>query len=331
MANDIFPGAIYKQLAQWGFPTHALRTPPPPGKAFSVIHWTAALTTAEAEVDRRSDGNLDRNNATFWVNRGGSVVQALGDPLGMAPWTNGDMQVPDVSNLRIATLVNEGLNANFRSLVTIENTGTYGYEITPEQEDTNAAIIAYYHAKAGLPISRDTVIGHYQINSINRPHCPGTDKAVIDRIVSKAQGEDAMKLLGTPITPLQNKKVMVRKGTTFVKDPSRSDVGANDNSILLAGGHGFPADNVFVPDWKVLGTTVAGSPNYYHGMDPAWNTYGFGYIPEAGLIPFSDGSLTAPIEVIGPPSGYTQDQLDRAKAGAATAVANAAVAKAEEF
>jgi hypothetical protein len=110
--------------------------------------------------------------------------------------------------------------------------------------------------------------------------------------------EDAMKLQGTPVTPLQNKKVTVRKGTTFVKDPARADVGANDNSILLNGQHGFPADNVFIPDWKVTGTPVGGNPNYYHGLDPAWGTFEYGYIPEVGLIPFPDGSLTAPIEVI---------------------------------
>lgn len=124
------------------------------------------------------------------------------------------------------------------------------------------------------------------------------------------EGGDTMKLLGTPVTPLQNKKVMVKAGTTFVKDPARADVGANDNSIQLAGQHGFPADNVFVPDWKVLGTEVGGKTAYYHGMDPAWSTYEYGYIPEVGLIPYPDGSLTAPIETTG--GEYTQEDLDQA-------------------
>lgn len=38
-----------------------------------------------------------------------------------------------------------------------------------------------------IPIDRKHIIGHYQINLLNRPNCPATDKKIIDRIISLAQ------------------------------------------------------------------------------------------------------------------------------------------------
>lgn len=326
---DIFPGAAYTQLAQWGFPTQTLRPTPPPSRAFSVIHWTAGLGSAENEVAWRSDGSLARNNATFWVNRDGSVVQALGDPLGMAPWSNGDMQAPDVSNPRIAALVNEGANANFRTLLSIENTGTYGYPLTPEQEDTNAAIVAYYHAKAGLEISRETVIGHYQINSVNRPNCPGIDKSPIDRIVGKAGAiMYGVKQAGTPI------------GTFKFSGPGHQLISPLDVLVRYTRPDGAEFDVIAAVDLK----DSNGVPVDITKTSPPRNNWDQLYLVDApgfGIAAYvlrQDGVFTP-----AGPAMYSQDDMDQAVAGAvaaalpsaradaATAVAEAAVAKAEEF
>jgi hypothetical protein len=55
------------------------------------------------------------------------------------------------------------------------------------QEDALAHYFAWRSRKTGIPANRTTVIGHYQINSVSRPNCPGIDKRVIDRIVAKTQ------------------------------------------------------------------------------------------------------------------------------------------------
>jgi hypothetical protein len=175
------------------------RPVPPSGKAFSVIHITGnpRLPSAEGEATWRiSDPGL-QNSATFFVNRDGSVVQTLGDPLHMDPWANGDVDRPDLSNRRIAAMVADKVNANTRTLVAIENVGYEpGSSITEAQIRTNAKIIAHYHKAAGVPINRTTVIGHYQLNSVSRPNCPGKDKSVIDRIVALAndEGEDPVAI-----------------------------------------------------------------------------------------------------------------------------------------
>lgn len=187
---DIFPGATQVvQLVEWGYPMGSLRPTPAPSQAYSVVHITANLASAQNEAAwRKNDPGL-QNSATFFINPDGSVVQTLGDPLHMDPWTNGDAQNPDMSNPRIAAMMAAGVNPNERSLITMENVGREpGDPITAAQENTCAAIIAYYHPKAGLPINRETVIGHYQINSVNRINCPSTNKSVIDRIVAKATG-----------------------------------------------------------------------------------------------------------------------------------------------
>ncbi|HET6380190.1 MAG TPA: peptidoglycan recognition family protein [candidate division Zixibacteria bacterium] len=187
--SDVFPGAVLRQLVEWGFPQQQLRPTPDPDLAFSVIHITGnpRLPSADAEISWRLNDPANQNSATFFVNRDGSIRQALGDPLHMDPWANGAIRGADTSNPRIAAVLRDRVNPNTRTLLAIENVGYEpGYSITAAQEDADARIIAYYHAKAELPITRETVIGHYQIDGLERPNCPAVDKRVVDRIVARA-------------------------------------------------------------------------------------------------------------------------------------------------
>lgn len=193
MATDIFPGARLVQLKEWGYPQGVLRSPPAASQGIGVVHITGnpgnPIATAIGEVSWRLNDPANQNSATFFVERDGRAVQALGDPLRMDPWSNGDVQTPDLSNRRIAAIVRDRVNANERTVVSIENVGnesTVG-GITAAQVETNARIFAYYFPKAGVPITRETIIGHYQLNSVNRPNCPQRDKSVIDRIVARAR------------------------------------------------------------------------------------------------------------------------------------------------
>lgn len=216
MIPDVFPGAKLMQLVEWGYPMGRLRAAPAPELGFSVIHITANPTASgEAEVGWRLDDQALQNSATFFNNRDGSAVQALGNPLLMDPWANGDVSAPDTSNPRIAAMVRDGVNANQRTLLAIENVGNEfawkradgstvpgGYPITAAQEETSARQIAYYHPMAGLPITRETVIGHYQLNSTRRPNCPAADKSIVDRIVARARALTATEA-DMPTPPLE--------------------------------------------------------------------------------------------------------------------------------
>lgn len=193
MANDVFPSAILRQLKEWGYPQMVLRAVPNPDDAFGVLHITGnpRLPSADGELDWRINDPANQNSATFFINRDGSIRQALGDPLRMAPWANGAARNPDMTNPRIARCIRAGVNPNMRTIVAIECVGYEpGSSITPEQEKSAAAIFAYYFGKAGVPINRETIIGHYQIDSVERPNCPARDKSIIERVVNLALGED---------------------------------------------------------------------------------------------------------------------------------------------
>ena len=200
MATNLFPGAKLMQGKEWGFPQGQPRPVPSSEKAFSVIHITgnSRLPSAEGEATWRINDPANQNSATFFVNRDGSVVQFLGDPLHMDPWSNGDVKSPDRTNRRIAAMLADGVNANEYTLLSIENVGFEpGSSITNAQKRTCAKIIAHYHKAAGLPIRRSTVIGHYQLNSVSRPNCPARDKSILDDIVAMARAEAAGTLPDT--------------------------------------------------------------------------------------------------------------------------------------
>lgn len=178
------------QIPQWGYPARTLRPTPNPALAYSVLHITANLTsTAEGEAWYRINNPGVQVGATFFLNSDGSAVQCYADPRRMDPWTNGVLNGPDLTNPRIAAVVRDGVNPNERSLVTIE---MCGYEptrpITPAQEQTAAKIITWAHALIGMPVNRQTVVGHYQFDRVNRANCPSVNKSVIDRIVALASG-----------------------------------------------------------------------------------------------------------------------------------------------
>jgi hypothetical protein len=251
--TTLFPGAKLMQVVEWGYPMGSLRPIPPPAKTYSVIHITANLATAENEAAWRIRDTALQNSATFFVNRDGSVVQLLGDPFRMDPWANGDVKTPDLTNPRIAQMVRDGVNANERTLVAIENVGNEiawgsvpgGHPITPAQEETDARIIAYYHSQVGMPISRETVIGHYQLNSVNRANCPSRDKAIIDRIVARARAianqeeDDVAVLRGS--TPIFNRRAIIAAGATVRSSPAFDRTDYDGNALMRIGDSGSSA------------------------------------------------------------------------------------------
>lgn len=324
MATDIFPGARLVQLVEWGYPMGSLRPVPAATDAYGVVHITANLATALGEVSWRLNDPALQNSATFFVNRDGSVIQALADPLRMDPWSNGDVRSPDLSNPRIARMVRAGVNANERTLVSIENVGNEtawgsvpgGYPITDAQVETNARIFAHYFPKAKVPISRETIIGHYQLNSVSRLNCPGRDKRVIDRIVARAQAI---------LSPPQEEDDMTARPPKFWRKAGR---------VAIPAGQAF---NLF----QYMGENADGSPKLqrYNGVKWSENTgadvigvLGFAdtpaigagwllspyvYIPGVGwrtLVAWSSSPLPPPVVTWDETDdGITQAHVDRAR------------------
>lgn len=68
--------------------------------------------------------------------------------------------------------LHDGTSPNFRT-VGIENAGKTGDVLTDWQYRCNAWIISETARRFGFPINEDTVIGHYQLDQVNRKNCPG--------------------------------------------------------------------------------------------------------------------------------------------------------------
>src|SRR5687767_14381395 len=167
----------------YGFPRGARRRVKP--IALACIHITGNSRTA-ANPDPRK-GALDEwayanragsmgPSAHYYIARDGWVIEAY-EPGGFAGWSNGDVNNPARTDPGIADVLafrGRGLNVNEAYAAEIEcigHTGA-GFPINAAQKQACAEIIARCAKVTGLPISRRTVHGHWQINGVDRQGCP---------------------------------------------------------------------------------------------------------------------------------------------------------------
>lgn len=79
-----------------------------------------------------------------------------------------------------------GVNPNLYT-IGIEHEGGPA-DIWPDaQKQASAELVAAVAARWNISIDREHIIGHYQIDGVNRPNCPAYDKSIIDQIISLAK------------------------------------------------------------------------------------------------------------------------------------------------
>lgn len=113
-------------------------------------------------------------STTYEIGKDGTIYEIV-DP-DHSPWTNGPMNKPDTSNPLIAAWKREGINPNTRT-ETMELEGESqmlgGADITPAQRDSLVWLTAWRCQERGLPPDRTHILGHDQIDSVERSYCPG--------------------------------------------------------------------------------------------------------------------------------------------------------------
>lgn len=87
--------------------------------------------------------------------------------------------------VRSPTIDFKGVNPNDLS-VGIECEGSDLSKAPQAQIDAIANLVKDICKRNNLEISRKTIIGHYEVNSVTRAKCPATDKSILDTIVKKA-------------------------------------------------------------------------------------------------------------------------------------------------
>lgn len=110
-------------------------------------------------------------SAHFGVARDGRIWQWVA--LENTAWTNGIINKPDMSVDWIARCVTQKLNPNTYT-IGIEHEGMSGQPMPEKQFQTTLALHKWLIQQYGIPLDRAHIIGHYQIDSVNRAGCPGT-------------------------------------------------------------------------------------------------------------------------------------------------------------
>lgn len=158
--NHGYPGAAYRPEAiVW----HISQ-----GSGASAVNWLA--------------NPASNASSNYVVVENGEIVELVNPEGGAdgAAWANGDVKKPDLSNALIAGWVKAGVNPNLRT-VSIEHAGmtsnNHGGSLTPAQVAATIRLTAWLCARFGIAPDQDHILGHYQINDVDRHYCPGFSAA----------------------------------------------------------------------------------------------------------------------------------------------------------
>lgn len=122
-------------------------------------------------------------SAHYLVAKAGETFQLVKDE--DAAWHAGAVANPDWS-------LYDGTNPN-RYTLGIEHECISGGELTEAQYQATLWLHRQLIAKWGIPIDQDHIIGHYRIDSVNRPNCPGPDFPW-ERLFVDLKGEEDMAI-----------------------------------------------------------------------------------------------------------------------------------------
>lgn len=185
--------------------------------ALACIHITGNKNTA-AMPDLRAAAKAERDyanrpdskgpSAHYYVARDGWAIEAI-DPIKHWAWSNGDVNAPNLANPGIKAVLAatqaKGINPNQAYVLEFENVGFPGdYPITLPQKTAMAAIIAREAKRTGLPISRQTVHGHWEINSVDRWRCPSGGpyhETFLNDVITRAKAALAALTPAAPVDP----------------------------------------------------------------------------------------------------------------------------------
>lgn len=231
----------------YGFPRGRARRIRP--LALACLHITGNRNTARmtdlhgaarAERDYANRAGSTGPSAHDYVARDGWTISAI-DWRRFAAWSNGDVNAPDTANAGIRAVLTmraKGYNANEAYWLEVEHVG-WGtdFPITIAQRNATARRIVEAHKYSGLPINRNTVHGHWQINGVDRRNCPisyAQRFAFLDDVIARAQtfaqpviwGNDVTDDLRAVASPATVARKLRSLGVTFGGAINLSDLRA---------------------------------------------------------------------------------------------------------
>lgn len=175
-------GLIQKYTAN-----HQPRTLGPSMIRFLVHHITDDMRVSN--VISWFQNPTSKASSTFVIDRNGTAYQFMSTLV--APWTNGDVNKPRTDIPALTQAIRQPYNLN-EFCVTIEYVGTPAQPPTDAQYVKGIEIAKYVVGTYHVPPHRYGQLRHADIDSVNRPYCPGP-KFDLARIIV-ALGGDPEKL-----------------------------------------------------------------------------------------------------------------------------------------
>lgn len=150
-------------------------------KIITIVNHITACDKTTAISWFTSSQNKE-SSAHYLVCKDGSIYQFVDES--MKSWNCGIVQNPS-SKLVLQDM--KGINPNAYS-IGIEHEGQTGEQLTELQYQATLWLQTQIINKYGIQIDRDHIIGHYQIDSVDRAYCPGTgfpwDSLMVDLIMN---------------------------------------------------------------------------------------------------------------------------------------------------
>lgn len=143
--------------------------------------------TAESAINWFRDP-ASQVSAHYVVSQTGGIYRCV--PEDQRAWANGVVDRPDLSHHLIRKWVEKNVNPN-EYTVSIEMAGRPGQPWPMAQQIAVRSLIADICRRRHLPFDRSAVIGHYQIDSVNRPNCPDLTDAEWAALLAPGPGDAA--------------------------------------------------------------------------------------------------------------------------------------------
>lgn len=169
-------------------------------------------------------------SAHYMVGKNGIIWQFVKDE--DTSWHAGGVNQPRWS------LLKPKINPNLYT-IGIEHEGFTGEAWTNEMYEASSDLIAYLCGKYQIPLDRNHIIGHNQINSVSRDRCPG-DGVDIDKLITlaRAKYDDPVVIqeLNQKILVLERRLITMEAENSQLKDDNTAITNRNKEleSLLKA-------------------------------------------------------------------------------------------------
>lgn len=144
-----------------------------------VLHGTAGPLKASLATltNPRNDAPEKAVSSNYLIDTNGDIYRLVPWWLGRRAYANGKINNPDMSIKWLAACVGTRCNPNMFT-ISIEHVASakamYDHaRMSDEQWQSSFNLVQKLLKECNLPASKETILGHYQIDSVNKAYCPG--------------------------------------------------------------------------------------------------------------------------------------------------------------